>query len=97
MSAEKYRSESQQTLLAVYWALHERPLAGKTLDGLVAELGISRDQAFRTLQNLALDGSAERPGGRGSPWRLTPKAARLSEHYRTDIADYIRTYLGEPR
>ena len=97
MSAERYRSEPQQAVLAIYHALGERPLAGKTPGELESELGLSRDQAFRALQNLALSGDAEQLGERGAPWRLTRKATLLSEHVRVATADYLRTHLGDPR
>lgn len=96
---ERYRSGAMQTLLAVRRALHERPLRGKTVDELARELeaDASRDQVYRATANLALAGEAEQTGGRGSPWRLTPMAAQLSERYRLDIADLHRTYLGDPQ
>ena len=93
MSAERYRSASQQTVLAAIEALAERPLAGIGIEALAGRLGCSRDQAYRAMQNLALAGwAAPAPGGE---WQLTPKATQLSEGVRRAIADLHRAYLGD--
>ena len=96
MNAERYLSSSQQAAIAVYAALHERPLIGYTPMELARRCGITRDQAFRALHNWARQGFVEQPGGQGSAWRLTPKAAALSERMRDALmADYVR-HVEEP-
>ena len=81
-SARKYISSAAQGALAVYLALHERPLVGATPTELAATLDISRDQAFRALHNLAHRDLACRTGGGSAAWRLTRRAATLSERMR---------------
>ena len=96
MSAEQYRSESQQLLLGIVGLLASRPLTGLDLGDIVNSEECSRDQAYRALQNLSLAGWAEQTGGRGGAWRLTPVATQISERMRVAIADLHRTYLGDP-
>ncbi len=86
-----YTNTSQQTLLGVLEALAARPFDGETLARLVDRVAASRDQCFRAAKNLELAGWAEQaPGG---AWRLTPRAAQLSERVRLAIADLHRSYL----
>ena len=63
---------------------------------LARRCGITRDQAFRALRNWARQGFVEQPGGQGSAWRLTPKAAALSERMRDALmAGHLRGHLEE--
>lgn len=94
MSAERYRSGSQQTLLRAIEVLGERPIAGMTVDALTERLGCSRDQAYRAVKNLELAGWAEQPVGR-SEWRLSARSTQLAERMRLAIADLHRAYLGD--
>lgn len=97
MSAERYLSSSQQAAIAVYVALHERPLIGKTPVELARQCGLTRDQAYRALCNWARQGFVEQPRGRGSAWRLTPKAAALSECMRDALmARHLGGHPEEP-
>ena len=94
MSTERYLSSAQQAAISVYVALHERPLIGATPMELARRCGITRDQAFRALRNWARQGFVEQPGGKGSAWRLTRKAAALSERMRDAlIAEHL---IGHP-
>ena len=92
-----YASTSQQILLRVIEALAVDPLnpmpVARVLQAVnVQGADISRDQAFRALQNLALaDWAGEIPA---AGWRLTPRAVRLSERFRLAIADAHRVYLA---
>ena len=92
--AERYRSGSQQVLLAAIEVLAERPLAGVDIAELTARLGCSRDQAYRAVRNLELAGWASQPEG-GAVWRIAPRATQLSERVRLAIADLHRAYLGD--
>lgn len=88
---QQYRSDSQQTLLAVLDVLGERPLEPLPLADLVDRIGAKRDQVFRAVKNLQIAGWVDQtPGG----WRLTPLATRWSERVRVVIADLHRTYLA---
>ena len=94
MSAERYRSGPQQTLLVAIEVLAERPLAGIGVDELAKRLGCSRDQAYRAARNLELAGWANQPEG-SAVWRIAPRATQLSERVRLAIADLHRAYLGD--
>lgn len=96
-AATDYRSDPQQTLLRVIEAMARYPLMPAAVVHLVElvnrrEPAVSRDQVFRALWNLGLaDWAAEVPG---VGWRLTPRAAQLSERFRLAIADVHRQYLA---
>ena len=94
-NAEQYRSDSQQTLLAVLDVLGQRPLEPLLVTALVDRVDAKRDQVFRALKNAELAGWAEQTPGGG--WRLTPLATRWSERVRLTIADLHRQYLGLER
>ena len=96
MSAGRYTSSGQQILLAVYLALHEGVLAGATVGGLAEQCGISRDQAFRALKNLEHVRLVAAASDR--TWRLTPRAAVLSERVRDALmARHVQHVTGDPR
>ena len=82
MSSERYLSSTQQTVLSVYVMLHEQPLAGMSTLRVAQRCDISRDQAFRALHNLAHQGLAQQGAGFDATWRLTRRAAALSERMR---------------
>ena len=88
-----YESSSQQLIIQAIEALSTRPLSGCSTPQLQEMLGCSRDQAFRTAKNLEIAGWAE-PASDGR-WKLAPRATLLAERFRRDLADTIRTYLGD--
>ena len=90
---EKYRSDSQQTLLTVLDVLGGRPLEPIPLTELADVVGAHRDQVFRALKNAEMAGWAEQTPGGG--WRLAPLVAQLSERVRVAIANLHRTYLED--
>lgn len=87
-----YTNTSQQQLLRLLEVFGQAPLTAHTLANLVATLGdASRNQVFRTLQNLQQAGWVYQDSG-GS-WQLTAKLTRFSEQLRIGIADLHRHYL----
>ena len=94
MSAAKYRSDSQQRILAALAALAERPLVALTTDELASRIGCTRDAAYRTLRNLELAGWVL-PPRHTSAFGLAPRATRLSEGIRAAFAGELKAYLGD--
>lgn len=90
MANEAYLSSSQQAALRALDRLGEAPLAPQTASALAEDLGLTKDAAFRALQNLEHAGFAERLG---AGWRLAPRLARISERLRADLHGIHRTYL----
>ena len=89
--SERYRSTSQQTLLAIQGLLAKRGLAGVDVAQVTASVGCTRDQAFRGLHNLAAVGWVEQRGGRWYPARaMTRHAYRIVRAY----ADYHLLQFG---
>lgn len=94
MSAEGYRSDGQQRILAALESLAERPFLAVGAEELADRIGCTRDAAYRTLRNLELAGWVGRPNG-ASTFRLAPKATRLSEGVRAAFSAELREYLGD--
>lgn len=93
--AEKERSytnENQQNICRVVEYLSEDILQPKTLKEVHEALGLSRDQAFRTLWNLKDRGWVEETA-RG--YRLSPRIVRIADNLRLAVADTLREYLGD--
>ena len=97
-TSPNYTSTGQQILLRVVEALAVDPLTPRPVAQVVEAVNaqgcgtISRDQAFRALQNLGIaDWAGEIPD---TGWRLTPRAVRISERFRLAIADAHRVYLA---
>ena len=89
--SDKYSSAPQQNVVAVVEALAQWPLPGLGKTALAEKVGISQDQAYRTLKNLEIAGWAE-PAPTGG-WRLTPRLASIADRFRIAIADLHRAYL----
>ena len=94
MSAETYENKSQRHLMVVVEALAATPLVPQTTEELHRKIkGVSKDQVWRTLQNLDAQGWAEKRGG---GWAVSPRLTRLSERLRIDIAQAHHSYLAPP-
>lgn len=94
MSAEQYRSTSQQRVLEALGVMGAHPLEGMSPDRLGRELGCSRDAAYRTLRNLELAGWAMQPVAGVPKWQLTARVTRMAEGVRRDLEAQRRLYLG---
>ncbi|GAB6043330.1 hypothetical protein [Endothiovibrio diazotrophicus] len=92
MAEEKdYTNDSQQAALAVLDLFGRFPLYPFSITEVQEHVGISRDQAFRTLWNLARAGWIEEMEKRG--YRLAPRLTTYAETFRRDIAELAQTYL----
>lgn len=90
--AGRYVNAGQVTLVKVLESMATSPLDGLSLERLAAASGASRDACFRAAKTLEHVGWAEPAPGGG--WRVTPRAAYVSERVRVAIADVHRRYLG---
>lgn len=96
MTESAYHNSSQNNLMAVTEALAATPIAPQTLEQLHAKLrrrGVSKDQVYRTLQNLEAHGWVEKRGG---GWAVSPNLSRLSERVRIDLGEIHHKYLAPP-
>lgn len=97
MSDRRYLSSAQQAAIAVYEALHDRPLAMKGYAELADTCGLTRDRVFRALRNWERWGFVEQ-GATARGWRLTPRAAALSERVRDALmAEHLSTGDADER
>jgi len=91
MAERTYTNENQQNLCSVVEYLSEDIIQPKTLKEIHEALGLSRDQAFRTMWNLKDRGWVEETA-RG--YRLSPRIVKIADRLRLAVADTLREYLG---
>ncbi len=87
-----YKNEAQQNLVRMVEYLAEDILQAKTQKELAEALGISKDQAFRTLWNLKDRGWAEESA---NGFRLSPRLTMIADKLRRAVADTLDAYLGK--
>ena len=92
MADRDYTNDNQVNVIRVVEYMAQEILLPKSQKELGEALGISKDQAFRTLWNLKERGWVEEVGG---AYRLSPGLTIISDRLRLAVADTIRKYIPE--
>ncbi len=91
-TAPDYTNGSQQNLMAVVEYLSRAWPNPQPVQAVAQETGLSRDQAFRTLENLKLGKWADRYE---NGWMLAPGFTQTSERIRWQLHHLHHRYLGD--